>query len=193
MMLFLVSIDEGTSALLRGCRKILHNRAMNISIRFERLSDHAAIRDVTQRAFAPMPFADGDEHELIGKLRDDGVLALSLVADQGGIIIGQVTFTPAFAADGSEGWYTLGPVAVEPNLQHKGVGCQLIEAGLQLLRERNAAGCILVGNPLYYRRFGFKLAPHLAPEGGHAEYFQILPLGIAEPKAVIDFHPMFNG
>jgi putative acetyltransferase len=192
-MLFLISIYEGTSALLCGCRKILHIRAMGISVRFERLSDHAAIRDVTQRAFAPMPFADGDEHDLISKLRDAGVLALSLVADQGGIVIGQVTFTPAFAADGSEGWYTLGPVAVEPSAQHKGVGCQLIEAGLELLRQRGAAGCVLVGNPLYYCRFGFTLAPHLAPEGGHAEYFQILPLRVAEPKAVIDFHPLFNG
>jgi putative acetyltransferase len=172
---------------------MLHTLVMVISIRPERPGDFAAIRDITQRAFAPMPFADGDEHDLIDKLRDAGALTISLVADDDGTLIGQVTFTPAFAADGSDGWFALGPVAVEPDLQRTGVGRQLIEAGLQMLQQRGAAGCILVGDPNYYGRFGFRLAPQLAPEGGHAEYFQFLPLRIAEPRAVIEFHPLFNG
>jgi putative acetyltransferase len=171
----------------------MHCSTMTISIRLEQPTDVAAIRDVTQRAFAPMPFADGDEHELIGQLRDAGALTISLVALDEGSLIGQVTFTPALAADGSDGWFTLGPVAVEPGFQRKSVGRQLIEVGLKMLREQSAAGCVLVGNPNYYSRFGFRLAPHLAPEGEHAEFFQILPLRVAEPKSVINFHPLFNG
>lgn len=167
--------------------------AMNILIRPEQPADGGAIRDLTQRAFATMPFADGDEHELIGKLRDADALVISLVAEQDGVVVGQVTFTPAFAADGSTGWFALGPVAVEPGFQKSGVGRQLIEAGLNKLRDWDAAGCVLVGSPLHYGRFGFRIAPQCAPAGGHAEYFQLLPFGVAEPECVIDFHPLFIG
>jgi putative acetyltransferase len=166
---------------------------MDVVIRPERAKDHAAIYDVTQRAFAPMPFSDGDEQELIGKLREAGALALSLVAEKEEVLVGQVTFSPAFAADGSPGWYALGPVSVAPELKHQGIGSQLIEAGIAWLRERDAAGCILVGNPAYYNRFGFRLFPALAPVGEPAEYFQILLLGLTEAKVVVGFHPLFRG
>jgi putative acetyltransferase len=165
---------------------------MGVIIRPERTDDHAAIYDVTKRAFAPMPYADGDEQELIGKLRDAGALALSLVAEKDDAVVGQVTFSPAFAADGSSGWYALGPVSVEPELKHQGIGGKLIRAGIAWLREQDAAGCVLVGNLAYYSRFGFRPHPELAPEGQPAEYFQILPLRVAEPTAVVGFHPIFT-
>jgi len=123
-------------------------------IRLERPDDRTAIRDITRRAFVPMPFADGDEQDLIDRFRAAGALAVSLVAGVGGAVAGQVTFTEALAADGSPGWYALGPVAVEPVLQKRHIGSRLIETGLAMLRERDAAGCVLVGDPAYYRRFG---------------------------------------
>jgi putative acetyltransferase len=166
---------------------------MNLIIRSEKREDYAAIYDLTRRAFAPMPFAGGDEQDLINQLRDAGALVISLVAERDGKIVGHIAFSPAFAADRSEGWYTLGPVSVEPELKHKGIGKTLINAGLAMLRESDAAGCILVGNPAYYARFGFRLFPALAPGGGHAEYYQILPLRIAEPSMVVGFHPLFDG
>ena len=76
---------------------------MTIVIRPEQPADHAAIYDITKRAFAPMPFADGNEQDLIDRFREAGALALSLVAEQDGAVVGQVTFTEAFAADGSPG------------------------------------------------------------------------------------------
>jgi putative acetyltransferase len=142
---------------------------MQILIRPECAEDHAAIYDITKRAFAPMPFADGDEQQLIGKLREAGALALSLVAERDGVVVGQVTFSPAFAADGSTGWYALGPVSVEPELKHQGIGGQLVRTGIAWLREQDAAGCVLVGNPAYYSRFGFRLFPELCPLGEPAE------------------------
>ena len=165
---------------------------MEILIRPERLEDYDAIYDVTKRAFAPMPYADGDEQELIGRFRDAGVLALSLVAEKDGKVVGQITFTPAFAADGSTGWFALGPVSAEPGLKHQGIGSQLIQAGIAWLKEQNAAGCILIGNPAYYSRFGFLPFPDLTPPGMPSEYYQILPLGIAEPGTVVGFHPLFS-
>lgn len=165
-------------------------------IRPEISADHAAIHDITKRAFAPMPFAAGNEQDLIDRFRAAGVLALSLVAEaeERGErhVVGQATFTPARAADGSAGWYALGPIAIEPARQGQGIGRALIEAGIAWLWERKAAGCVLVGNPDYYRRFGFQPFPQYCPDGEPAEYYQILPLGGAEPTAIVAFHPLFH-
>ncbi len=165
---------------------------MHPMIRAETPDDHAAIRDITQRAFAPMPFSNGDEPDLIEKLRGGGALVLSLVAELDSKVVGHIAFSPAFAADGSAGWYALGPVAVEPQLQKARIGTLLIETGIDMLRDRDAAGCVLVGNPNYYGRFGFKRFPDLAPENEPAEYFQILPLGEKTPDVVVGFHPLFH-
>lgn len=164
----------------------------DVHIRSERPTDQDEIYALTARAFAPMPFADGDEQELIGKLRDAGTLVLSLVAEQAGKIVGHVAFTPAFAADGTPGWYALGPVSVAPELQRMGIGTRLIENGLTQLRDRLAIGCVLVGNPVYYARFGFRGAPHLAPEGESAEYYQQLILTNGALEMIVGFHPLFH-
>ena len=65
-------------------------------------------------------------------------------------------------------------MAVEPELQRKGIGHQLINEGLGKLREWNAAGCIVLGDPNYYQRFGFLPFPALAPAGHPPEYFMML-------------------
>lgn len=165
---------------------------MTVQIRSERFDDHQAIQDVTQRAFATMAYSDGDEQELIGRFRDAGVLALSLVAELDGRIVGQITLTPAQAADGRAGWYAIGPVAVEPDLKHQGIGSALIGSAIDWLNAQSAAGCVLVGNPAYYGRFGFRLFPELAPPGQPAQYYQILPLAVSEPDCIIAFHPLFS-
>ena len=164
---------------------------MDCLIRPEHPDDYTAIYDVTKRAFAAMPFSDGDEQELIGRFRNAGVLALSLVTEMDGGIVGQITLTPAFAADGSPGWFALGPIAVAPEFQSKRIGGNLIDAAIAWLRAQDAAGCVLVGNPNYYSRFGFAQYSTLAPEGEPAEYYQILPLRVQEPSVVVGFHPLF--
>ncbi len=166
---------------------------MTIVIRPETPADQAAIHDITKRAFAPMEYADGNEQDLIDRFREAGALAISLVAELDDMVVGQVTFTKAFAADGSTGYYALGPVAVEPELQGQHIGSKMIKAGLAMLRERDAAGCVLTGDPAYYSRFGFRAFPDLCPEGEPAEYFQLLPLRVTEPDCVIAFHPLFHG
>lgn len=171
---------------------MLDKLLMNCLIRPERTDDHVTIYDITKRAFAPMPFSDGDEQELIGRFRDAGVLALSLVADMDGTVVGQITLTPAFAADDSAGWFALGPIAVAPEFQSKKIGSKLIDAAIVWLHEQEAAGCVLVGNPAYYNRFGFAQYPALAPNGEPSEYYQILPLRVQEPSVVVDFHPLFH-
>jgi putative acetyltransferase len=163
-----------------------------LTIRPETSADHAAIHDLTRRAFAPMPYAGGDEQDLIDKLRDAGALAISLVAEHEGSIVGHIAFSPAYSADTMPGWFALGPVSAEPALKHRGIGSALIEHGIALLGQRDAAGCVLTGNPAYYRRFGFLPFPALCPEGQPKQFFQILPLRIAQPDSVISFHPLFS-
>lgn len=164
-----------------------------VLIRDERPEDFGAVIDLTQRAFAPMPFAAGDEQSLIGKLREAGALTISLVAELDGKVAGHVAFSPALAKDRSQGWFALGPVSVEPVLQRRGIGGRLIGEGVARLRQMDAAGCIVLGDPAYYPRFGFRPFPQFAPESEPADYFMILPMGAAEPACVLEFHPAFHG
>jgi putative acetyltransferase len=166
---------------------------MSVQIRHECAEDAQAIHDLTARAFAPMPFAGGDEQLLPARFRSANVLALSLVAELGGKVIGQLTLTPAIAADSAPGWFALGPISVDPDYQKHGIGSRMIAAAIGWLKSKNAAGCALVGNPAYYGRFGWRPAPDLTPAGEPAEYYQILPLADAEPKTIISFHPLFYG
>jgi putative acetyltransferase len=163
-----------------------------VGVRPERAGDEAAIFDLTARAFAPMPYSEGDEQHLIDILRARNALALSLVAVKDEQVIGHVAFSPATAADGSQGWFALGPVSIEPQLQRRGIGSLLIETGLADLRARRAAGCILVGNVAYYARFGFALRADLAPEGYPAAHFMVLPLAAGEARTIVDFDPAFR-
>ena len=166
---------------------------MMVKIRVERESDWDAIRDVTEQAFRGKPYAGEDEHILIDKMREEGVLALSLVAvDTREQVVGQVSFSLARLGDGGSGpWYALGPVAVVPTRQGEGIGSQLIDVGLSSLCESGALGCILVGDPNYYERFGFQLYPEACPEAEPPEYFMLKFLLGAEVTGRFSFDPVF--
>lgn len=166
-------------------------RIMPLTLRPETPADHAAIYALTKRAFAPMSYAAGDEQDLINALRNAGALTLSLVAIQNDTLVGHIAFSPAFADDGSPGWFALGPVSVAPEMQSQGIGAALIREGIAELEKKAAAGCILTGNPKYYARFGFVLFPDLAPKEEPAKFFMILPMGVTEPTARMAFHPAF--
>ena len=139
-----------------------------------------------------MPYADGDEDALVETLRRANALSVSLVAESGDRVVGQVTLSPATASDGTPGWYALGPLAVLPAHQRGGLGARLVNAGLQAIIERGANGCILTGNPAYYARFGFGPSPSNAPPGEPAEFFMIKLLDGRQPVGPIFFHPAFG-
>jgi len=108
------------------------------SIRPEEPRDYASIYDLTKRAFAPMPFAGGDEQDLIDALRRAGALALSLVAEQQSAIVGHVALSPVTHESGEDGWFGLGPISVEPALQRQGLGGALIAEAKTRLKARGA-------------------------------------------------------
>ncbi|MDC0887429.1 N-acetyltransferase [Altererythrobacter sp.] len=159
---------------------------MTISVRKERPGDERAIHALTEAAFRDMPFSDGNEADLIGKLRADGDLALSLVAENmDQAIIGHIAFSRVSIADGTQDWYVLGPVSVIPTRQSVGIGTQLIDRGLAEMISKRAKGIVLLGDPNYYRRFGFKVDPCLTYPGHPAEYFQSLVLDGPMPSGVV--------
>lgn len=163
----------------------------NLTIRDERPDDHATIVKIIKAAFHGMPYAVGDEAELVEALRAQNALSVSLVAECERTVVGQIAFSPAQPSDGAEGWYALGPVAVLPTHQRGGIGSRLVRAGLQAITELGANGCILTGNPDYYARFGFTLSPSHVPAGEPSEFFMVKLLRGQLPIGPIRFHGAF--
>lgn len=165
-----------------------------MQVRPESPDDFDTIRALTQAAFAPMRFSDGREGAIIDRLRADGDMHLSLVADDGANhrgVVGHVAFSLATLSVPGR-WLTLGPVAVTPARQRSGIGTLLIEAGLERLRAQGAAGCILTGDPGYYARFGFRNDLGLtAPETPDRNVMGIA-FGGATPTGPVDFAPAFG-
>ena len=163
-----------------------------MQIRLERPEDATTIRALTEAAFKGMPFSNQSEAEVIDALRAAGALALSLVATEGGQIVGHVAFSPVKINGEAGDWYGLGPVSVWPDHQRTGIGQALIREGLQQLQALRADGCVLLGNPAYYRRFGFESDPDLYHEGGPPGAFQRLTLSGSRPRGEVRFHPAFD-
>jgi putative acetyltransferase len=165
---------------------------MNIIIRPETTNDIEAIRQVTHDAFSGRPYSDGTEPFIIERLRKANSLAMSLVAELDGKIVGHVAFSLVTINKEYKDWYGLGPISVQSGLQKQGIGSKLIHEGLALLRERGARGCVLEGSPDYYHRFGFKDHPDLIYEKSPApEYFMVLPFYEDIPKGTVEFHKAF--
>ncbi|HEY0969374.1 MAG TPA: N-acetyltransferase [Gemmatimonadales bacterium] len=90
------------------------------------------------------------------------------------------------------GWVGLGPVSVRPDRQGEGVGAALIREGLTVLRARGSDGCVVVGNPRYYLRFGFGHDPDLSFEGVPPEYFMRLVFKGRAPSGPVTYQPEFH-
>lgn len=158
-------------------------------IRPERAGDERAIHRLTLAAFEPMSYSDGTEAAALDALRRDGDLTLSLVALDGDEIVGHVAFSPVTVDGSHDGWYGLGPVAVRPGRQRTGIGTALIEEGLARLRARGARGCALIGDPSYYRRFGFRGEGALRYRDVSARYVQWLAFDGSIPEGRLRFSP----
>jgi putative acetyltransferase len=165
---------------------------MNITIRPETPADEDAIEQVTRRAFLTHPFSHQTEQFIIRGLREDQALSVSLVAEEAGRVVGHIALSPVTIGDGVAGWYGLGPISVEPDLQGLGIGRALMERGLAELRNLGANGCVLAGDPAFYNRFGFANNPALVLEGVPQEYFLSLSLGTSSAHGKVHFHPAFQ-
>jgi len=163
-----------------------------MQIRPERPQDIPTIHALTRDAFANAPHRDGTEQDIVDGLRAAGALSVSLVAEDGSDLVGHVALSPVTLSDGSQDWYGLGPISVAPAHQGRGVGSALMKAALAALQESDAAGCVLLGDPAYYGRFGFRADPRLRLPGVPAEYFQAVLFKGSWPDAGVSYHPAFH-
>ncbi len=138
-----------------------------------------------------MPYSDGSEPRIIEALRRDGDLSVSLVAVIGDDLIGQISFSPVSIPDARD-WYGLGPVSVHPQHQSNGVGGSLIKAGLEGIQALGARGCVLVGDPEYYHRFGFCGDSGVTYMGLDAKFVQQLPFDGVLKSGEIEYAPGFT-
>jgi putative acetyltransferase len=162
-------------------------------IRPEQPEDVASIRYVTEAAFQAMEYSNRREAEIIDALRAGNALTISLVAIEDEELVGHVAFSPVTIDDEPSGWYGLGPVAVRPDYQREGIGTELIRSGLARLEALGAEGCVVLGEPEFYGRFGFEAVPGLELPGVPPEYFQCLAFGGCKiPQGEVAFHPAFD-
>jgi putative acetyltransferase len=164
---------------------------MSIHIREESPQDIEAIHRVTEAAFKNAPHTDHTEQFIVSALRKAGQLSVSLVAEYAGEVIGHVAVSPVTISDGTGRWYGLGPISVLPDHQGQGVGSRLMERALADLRALGAAGCVVLGDPGYYARFGFRVEPGLTYPDVPPEYFQALVFHGAVPSGTVAYHESF--
>jgi putative acetyltransferase len=146
-----------------------------MEIRPPLLAERSFVEEVHLRAF-PTDL----EARLVELLVARGNDTISLVATMASAIVGHVVFSPA-TCEGESGVSTglgLGPLAVRPDLQRRGIGIELVRAGIAAAAELQSPWIVVVGEPTYYGRFGFEPASQygLTGEFGGNDAFQILIL-----------------
>lgn len=164
---------------------------MDLTIRPERAEDIKQITAVTIAAFEHAEHTSHTEHFIVDALRSAGQLTVSLVAEEKPLVIGHVAISPVTVSSGATGWYGLGPLSVLPDWQGRGIGSALMQAALSELQQQGAAGCVVLGDPGYYGRFGFKVHAGLVLPGVPQEYFQALSFGGEVPEGAVQYHSSF--
>lgn len=166
-----------------------------MQLRPEHPADAPAIASLIAQAFEGHPHSGGTEPAIVRALRAAGALTLtlSLVAvdgDEG--IVGHVAFSPVTIAGRPGRWYGLGPISVRPALQRTGIGSRLMNEGLARLKALGAEGCVVLGEPAYYGRWGFAVHPGLVYPGVPPEYFMALAFEGEVPRGEVGYHAAFE-
>jgi len=143
-----------------------------------------AIADVIAAAFGRT-----DEADLVARLRADEDTIFELVAQEDDAIVGHILFSRLWA-DRAELYGALAPLAVAPARQNQGVGAKLVRSGLECAREFGCHGLLVLGDPVYYGRFGFsaQAAQDVAAPFRGLAAFQALALegdAFARPLSVV--------
>lgn len=136
---------------------------MNLTIRSEVPQDYESVNTATKAAFLKAEHTDGNEHNLVARLRQSISFNpnLSLVAEINTQIVGHILFTPIQILSDSgiaHPSLALAPVSVSPEFQKIGIGAALIQEGHKIAKEQGYPSVILLGHPAYYPKFGYKPA-----------------------------------
>lgn len=163
-------------------------------IRAESQKDITAVDAVNRAAFE----TDG-EARLVALLRTQATPVISLVAETDGRIVGHIMFSPV-EADGAAPGAVLGlaPMAVLPEYQRRGIGAELVRAGLDACRGIGARALVVLGHPEFYPRFGFVPASRFgltSEYGVPDDVFMAMELeqgSLTGVSGVTRYHPAFG-
>lgn len=165
-----------------------------MQIRAENRGDRAAIQAVNESAFETPA-----ESKLVTALRQQARPVISLVAEDGGEIVGHIMFSPIELADHPElKIMGLAPMAVSPAHQHIGNGSALVRAGLQECKKLGFGAVVVLGYPEYYPRFGFTSATRFGigceydPPEGAFMVIELLPGYLAGASGKAEYHAAFT-
>lgn len=125
------------------------------TIRLEKPEDFVSVRNVNERAFEQPQEAD-----LVDALRRRGAVSLSLVAVLDDDIVGHILFSPVAVESSGSSFeaVAIGPMAVIPSHQNKGIGSSLVRKGLEQCSRDGHEVVVVLGHPEFYPRFGFETA-----------------------------------
>lgn len=171
---------------------LFRRSSLNIEVINEKPGDDARIHQVTEQAFLSAPHTDHTEQFIVDSLRRAGALTISQVAKVDGEIIGHVAISPITLSGGETGWFGIGPISVLPEFQGLGIGSKLMQSSLAALEKMGASGCVVLGDPAYYGRYGFKVVDGLIFPGVPAEYFQALSFSGEFPNGEVSYHEAFS-
>lgn len=165
-----------------------------MKIREEKPGDKEAVHELNEAAFdSPL------EARLVDALRDLSARRISLVAEDGGVVVGHIMFSPVTHADHSDlKVIGLAPMAVAPDRQRQGIGSVLVEEGLNRCRQEGYVAAVVLGHPGYYPRFGFRPSVDFGIDSAYdvpAEAFMALELqpgSLGNKKGRLDYHPAFG-
>jgi putative acetyltransferase len=167
-----------------------------ITIRGERQEDLSAIRRINELAFGGT-----EEADLVDQLRIRNKLLVSLVAEDGGQLLGHIAFSRLTLGTQQSrcAGAGLGPMAVTPGRQREGIGSLLVRDGLDQCRQIGVQWVVVVGHPSYYPRFGFVPASRFEIRCAYEvpdEAFMAMELRAGALRGVtgtVHYEPEFDG
>jgi putative acetyltransferase len=164
------------------------------TIRPESPRDHAAIRHVIELAFG-----GSSEADLVDALRKHADPHISLVAALEDQVVGHIFFSPVSIESQGDTFTAMGlaPMAVLPDYQRRGIGTDLVWAGLEACRSVGHEVVVVLGHSHYYPRFGFVPA---SQRGLRSEYdvpddvfmvVELTPGALGGRKGLVKYHSEF--
>jgi putative acetyltransferase len=161
-------------------------------IRSEEPADVSGIRAVNLAAFETKAEAD-----LVDSLREHARPIISLVAEDSGVIVGHILFSPVTLDGKPIQMMGLAPMAVVQASQRHGIGSALVRTGLDACKRNGVGAVVVLGHATYYPRFGFMPASRFGLRCQYDvpdEVFMVLELtpGVLHGRfGMIQYHPAF--
>ncbi len=162
-----------------------------VKIRRETETDIDVIFALVTAAFKRAEHRGGNEQLIVNELRRTNDLSVSLVAEIGNRIVGHIAASPVLINQQTENWFGLGPVAVTPARQNQGIGSLLVNGCLTELKKNGARGCVVLGDPGFYGRFGFSRSENLFLRDVPPAYFQVREFQTGSIVGEVTYNPAF--